>query len=146
MLPLAITHLQPDNTGYLILFSLYLLPNLCYLIAVTLQLLPYTSYLLHVILYLLPDTCYLINYFWTLFKLDYWKLRKTILQSVLEAKKLEKQNCTSHQLKLHYLPFKIWCSHYFFVHNISNFNHGINILIFLDSAKAGMLKNVQNHF
>ena len=33
---------------------------------------------------------------------------------------------------------------YIFVNNISNFNPRIKILLFLDSAKSVMLKNVQN--
>ena len=39
-----------------------------------------------------------------------------------------------------------WYSHCIFVINFSNFNPAIRILSFLDSAKAGMLKNVQNYF
>ena len=40
----------------------------------------------------------------------------------------------------------IWCSHYIFVENFSDFKHRINVLPFLDSAKVGVLKNVQIQF
>ena len=33
-----------------------------------------------------------------------------------------------------------------FVYKSANFNPGIRILLFLDSAQGGLLKNVQNHF
>ena len=44
-----------------------------------------------------------------------------------------------------YSSFQIWCCNYVFVNNISNSNPRIKILLFLDSAKAGLLKNVKNH-
>ena len=74
-----------------------------------------------------------------------WKLYKTIFQSVLEAKKLEKLKCASNLMKSHYSPFQIWCPHYSFVNDISNSNPRMKILLFLNSTKAGLLKNVQKH-
>ena len=50
-----------------------------------------------------------------------------------------------HQITISLL-FQIGHSHYIFVDNFSNFNPRIGILLFLDSAKAGRLKNVQNQF
>ena len=41
--------------------------------------------------------------------------------------------------------FQIWHYHYIFIISFSNFNPRIKILLTLDSAKAGLLKNVQNH-
>ena len=43
-------------------------------------------------------------------------------------------------------PFQIWYSDYIFVNSFYNVNPRIKILLFLDSAKGGLLKNVQNHF
>ena len=40
----------------------------------------------------------------------------------------------------------MWDSPYSFVNNFSNLNPRIRILIFLDSAKVGLLKNVHNQF
>ena len=34
----------------------------------------------------------------------------------------------------------------YFVHESANFNPRIKVLLFLDSAQVGLLKNVQNHF
>ena len=42
--------------------------------------------------------------------------------------------------------YQIWYSQYIFVNSFSDFHPRIKILLFLDSAKAGLLKNVQNHF
>ena len=39
--------------------------------------------------------------------------------------------------------FQIWHSHYIFVNSFYNVNPRIKILLFLDSAKGGLLKNVQ---
>ena len=33
----------------------------------------------------------------------------------------------------------------YFVHESANFNPRIKVLLFLDSAQGGLLKNVQNH-
>ena len=54
--------------------------------------------------------------------------------------------CESSWLKLHYSPIQKSCSYYIFVINFSNINPRIKILLFLDSGKAGLLENVQNHF
>ena len=34
----------------------------------------------------------------------------------------------------------------YFVYESANFNPRIKVLLFLDSAQVGLLKNVQNHF
>jgi len=34
----------------------------------------------------------------------------------------------------------------YFVYKSANFNPRITVLLFLDSAQVGLLKNVQNHF
>ena len=56
-----------------------------------------------------------------------------------------KQKYTSNQSRPQYSPFQIWSSHHIFVNNFRNFNPRIRILLFLDSAKTGLLKNIQNH-
>ena len=57
-----------------------------------------------------------------------------------------KKKCASYWLKPQYSPFQIWFFHYIFVNNFSNLSSRIEILLFLDSTKAGLLKNVQNQF
>ena len=101
------------------------------------------------LLYIIPPILILESNFWyflILLRLECWKLYKTICQGVMEAEKLIKQKYASNWMKPHYSPFQIWCSHYIFVNYVSNFIQRINILLFLDSAKAGLLKNVQNQF
>ena len=48
-------------------------------------------------------------------------------------------------MKPQYSQFQIWYSDNIFVNNSSNYNPRIRKLLFLYSAKAGLLKNVQNH-
>ena len=84
-------------------------------------------------------------FFYILLDVGWRKLYKTIFKGVLEAEKLKKQKCASNWLKPHYSPFQIWCPHYIFVSNFSNSNPRIKILLFLNSIKAGLLKNVQKH-
>ena len=43
------------------------------------------------------------------------------------------------------LKFQVWYSHYVFVNRFSNYNPRMKILLFMDSAKTGLLKNVQKH-
>ena len=86
--------------------------------------------------------------FLILLELTCWKLHKPILQVVLEAEKLKKKKtkCISNWLTPQNLPFQIWCSHYFFVNKFCNYNPRIEISLFLDSEKAGLLKKVWSHF
>ena len=84
-------------------------------------------------------------FFHILLGLGWRKLYKTIFQGVLEDEKLKKQKCASNWLKPHNSPFQIWCPCYAFVNNFSNSNPRIKILLFLNSTKTGLLKNVQKH-
>ena len=54
--------------------------------------------------------------------------------------------CASNNLKPQNSPFQIWHSPYIFANSFSNFNPSLKLLLFFDSAKAGLLKIVQNHF
>ena len=56
------------------------------------------------------------------------------------------KNKSVHQVIETSLFTLIWWSYYIFVENFSDFKHRINVLQFLDSAKVGFLKNVQNQF
>ena len=85
-------------------------------------------------------------HFWILYKLGCWKMYNPIFLGCFGTQENVKKKCASYWLKPQYSPFQIWYFHYIFVNNFSNLSSRIEILLFLDSTKAGLLKNVQNQF
>ena len=63
-----------------------------------------------------------------------------------KPRKCKNKSESSNWLKPQYSPFQMWYSHNLFVNSYSNFDPRIKIWSFLDSARTGLLKNVQNQF